>query len=143
MELWWILVYCYHLWTKCSRKFRSSLLAKSVVRYLLFSLSEIFAKSLFREYKRNASNEEPLLGFQTFSVQVFKIALDSRTFSILLLYILWNDWSICTISGLNEQLQQELEYTLLKPDCHSWWISKRHLWTWGHFRRTICNKIVF
>ena len=29
------------------------------------------------------------------------------------------------ISGLNEQLQQQLEYTLLKPDCHSWWISKR------------------
>ena len=23
-----------------------------------------------------------------------------------------------------EQLQQQLEYTLLKPDCHSWWISK-------------------
>ena len=28
------------------------------------------------------------------------------------------------ISGSNKQLQQELEYTLLKPDCHSWWISK-------------------
>ena len=28
------------------------------------------------------------------------------------------------ISGSNEQQQQELEYTLLKPDCHSWWISK-------------------
>ena len=28
------------------------------------------------------------------------------------------------ISGLNEQLQQKLEYTLLKPDRHSWWISK-------------------
>ena len=28
------------------------------------------------------------------------------------------------ISGSNEQLQQELEYTLLKPYCHSWWISK-------------------
>ena len=28
------------------------------------------------------------------------------------------------ISGLNEQLQQQLEYTLLKPDYHSWWISK-------------------
>ena len=27
-------------------------------------------------------------------------------------------------SGSNEQLQRELEYTLLKPDCHSWWISK-------------------
>ena len=28
------------------------------------------------------------------------------------------------ISASDEQLQQELEYTLLKPDCHSWWISK-------------------
>ena len=28
------------------------------------------------------------------------------------------------ILDLNEQLQQQLEYTLLKPDCHSWWISK-------------------
>ena len=28
------------------------------------------------------------------------------------------------ISGLNEQLQQEFEYTLLKPHCHSWWYSK-------------------
>ena len=28
------------------------------------------------------------------------------------------------ISGSNEHLQQQLEYTLLKPDCHSWWISK-------------------
>ena len=28
------------------------------------------------------------------------------------------------ISGLKEQLQQEVAYTLLKPDCHSWWISK-------------------
>ena len=27
------------------------------------------------------------------------------------------------ILGSNEQLQQQLEYTLLKPDCHSWWIS--------------------
>ena len=28
------------------------------------------------------------------------------------------------ISGSNEQLQQEFEYTLLKPDWHSWWTSK-------------------
>ena len=28
------------------------------------------------------------------------------------------------ISSSNEQPQQELEYTLLKPDCHSWWVSK-------------------
>ena len=28
------------------------------------------------------------------------------------------------VSGLNEQLQQQLECTQLKPDCHSWWIAK-------------------
>ena len=28
------------------------------------------------------------------------------------------------ISGLNEQLHQELVYILLNPDYHSWWISK-------------------
>ena len=28
------------------------------------------------------------------------------------------------ISATNQQLQQQLEYTLLKPDCHSWWFSK-------------------
>ena len=43
---------------------------------------------------------------------------------MLLLYILWDDWLFFMISGLNEQLQQQLEYTLLKPDCHGWWISK-------------------
>ena len=43
---------------------------------------------------------------------------------MLLLYILWHDWPIFMISGSNQQLQQQLEYTLLKPDCYSWWISK-------------------
>ena len=43
---------------------------------------------------------------------------------MLLLYILWDEWPIFIISGSNQQLQQELEYTLLKPDCHSWSISK-------------------
>ena len=41
-----------------------------------------------------------------------------------LLYILWDDWPIIMISGSNEQLQQQLEYTQLKPYFHSWWISK-------------------
>ena len=43
---------------------------------------------------------------------------------MLLLYILWDDRPIFMISGSNEQLQQQLEYTLLKPDCYSWLISK-------------------
>ena len=41
-----------------------------------------------------------------------------------MLYILWDDWPIFLISGSNKQLQQQLEYTLLKPDCYNWWISK-------------------
>ena len=43
---------------------------------------------------------------------------------MILLYIWWDDWPSFSISGSNEQLQQQLEYSLLKPDCHSWWISK-------------------
>ena len=62
--------------------------------------------------------------FQTFFIWAFKIVVDSWKFSMLLLYILWDDWPIFMISGSNQQLQQQLEYTLLKPDCHSWWISK-------------------
>ena len=62
--------------------------------------------------------------FQNCFVQAFKIVVDSRKFSVLLLYILWDDWPIFIISDSKEQLQQQFEYTLLKPDCHSWWISK-------------------
>ena len=64
------------------------------------------------------------ISFQTFFLQAFKIVVDSWKFTMLLLYILWDDRLIILISASNEQLQQELEYTLLKPDCHSWWISK-------------------
>ena len=62
--------------------------------------------------------------FPDFFGQAFKIVVDSWKFTMLLQYILWDDWPIFRISGLNEHLQQELEYTLLKPDCHNWWISK-------------------
>ena len=64
------------------------------------------------------------ISFQTFFVQAFKIVVDSWKFTMLLLYILWDDWPIFMISGSNQQLQQQLEHTLLKPDCHRWWISK-------------------
>ena len=50
--------------------------------------------------------------------------LDSWEFTMLLLYILWDDRPIFMISASNQQLQKQLEYTLLKSDCHSWWSSK-------------------
>ena len=64
------------------------------------------------------------ISFQTFFVQAFKIVVHSWKFTMLLLYTLWDDWPIFMISGSKKQLQQQLEYTLLKPDCYSWWISK-------------------
>ena len=64
------------------------------------------------------------ISFQTFFLQEFEIFVDSWKFYLLLLYILWDDWPIFMISGSNEHLQQQLEHTLLKPDCHSWWILK-------------------
>ena len=70
---------------------------------------------------RSAFNKFPDVFF---FVQEFKIVVDSWKFIMLLLYILWGDWQISMISISNEQLQQELKYTLLKPDCHSWWISE-------------------
>ena len=66
----------------------------------------------------------PSISFQTFFVLAFKIVVDSWEFTMLFLYILWVDWPIFMILDSKEQLQQQLEYTLLKPDCHSWWILK-------------------
>ena len=62
--------------------------------------------------------------FSDVFVLVFKIVVDSWKSSMLLLYMLWDDWPIFMISISKEQLQQQLEYTLLKPDCYRWWISK-------------------
>ena len=86
------------------------------------------------------SYEVHSISFQTCFVQAFKIVIDSWKFSMLLLSILWDDRPIFMISGSNEQLQQQLEYTLLNPDCHSWWIA---FWTWGHFRKRYEIKFYF
>ena len=70
-------------------------------------------------YIRGAFNR-----FPDFFVQAFKINVDAWKFSLFLLYMLWDDWGLFMISGSNEPLQQQLEYTLVNPVCHSWWISK-------------------
>ena len=64
------------------------------------------------------------ISFQTFLHRHLKLSVDSCNFNMLLLYIIWEDWLIFMISGSNEQQQHDWEYTLLNPDCHSWWISK-------------------
>ena len=82
------------------------------------------------------------ISFLTFFVFAFRMVVDSWKFTLLLLYILWNDWPIFMISGSNQQLQQQLEYTLLKPDCYSWWISKMQSDTWEErFSIKYCFKL--
>ena len=56
----------------------------------------------------------------------FRVGIENcrRLLKIHYLIAIRDDWPIFMISRSNEQLQQQLEYTLLKPDCHSWWISK-------------------
>ena len=69
------------------------------------------------------------ISFQTSFVQAFKIVVDAWKFTMLLLYIFWDDWPVFIISGSNQQLQQELEYTPTKA-----WLSqlvnfKNAIWT--------------
>ena len=86
-------------------------------KHTLLNISAVFSKH------RHQTHKMPSISFQTFFfVQAFKIVIDSWKFSMLLLYILWRWLTNFMISGSNEQLQQG--YTLLKPDCHSWWILK-------------------
>ena len=87
-----------------------------VTQFLLLPQSSKLRMNL---YIRGVFNKLPDI-----FVQAFKIVVDSWKFSMLLLYILWDYWPIFMISASNVQLHQVLEYTLLKPDCHSWWISK-------------------
>ena len=66
----------------------------------------------------------PSISSQTFFVQAFKICCRLLKIHCYCYTSYEMTDQFFMISGLNEQLQQQLEYTLLKPDCHSWWISK-------------------
>ena len=77
------------------------------------------------------------ISFKTFFVWAFKIVVDSWKFIMLLLYIIWDDFRFksTAIAGI-----------VIHPT--KTWLSqlmnfKNAIWTWGHFSRTICNKIMF
>ena len=83
------------------------------IKYIcLEEKDEICYRVLFSNYLLRY--DVPTVSFQTFFfLWAFKIVVDSWKFTELLLYVLWDDWSIFMISASNEQIQQELEYTLL------------------------------
>ena len=96
---------------------RALALSLAVFYYTSNSVVDLMPNPVYT-YEVNA------ISFQPFFVWAFKIILDSWQFSMLLIYILWDDWPIFMISASNELLQQQMEYIILKPDCTSWWISK-------------------
>ena len=55
----------------------------------------------------------PSVNFQTFLYRHLKL---SKTLENSLCYC----YTSYEMTGSNEQLKQQLEYTLLKPDCHGW-----------------------
>ena len=85
-------------------------------------------------YIRDAFNK-----FSYFFVQAFRIVVDSWKFTMLLLYIwLTNFYDFRFKSTATAGIG-------IHPT--KAWLSqlvnfKNAIWTWGHFRRTICNKIV-
>ena len=93
--------------------FSTDSICSAVILHVQSNMSFIFSNI------RGTFNKIP-----DFFVQAFRIVVDSWKFSMLSLYILWDDRPIFLISASNEHLQQELEYTLLKPNCHSQLISK-------------------
>ena len=77
------------------------------------------------------------ISFHIFFVWAFKIVVDSWKFSMLLLYILRDDWPIFMSSGSNQQLQPTKAWLSLLVNF------KNAIRTWGHVRRRIGNKFCF
>ena len=100
--------------------FFSAAVRKDSVSHLKFIITSNLKLYNWLKYLKPYHYEVHRISFQTVFIWAFKIVVNSWKFSMLLLYILWDDWPIFMISRSNQQLQQEFEYNLLKPDCHSW-----------------------
>ena len=99
-----------------------------------FSLSLSIYLSLFMVHS---------ISFQTAFVQAFKIVIDTWKFSMLLLYILWDDWPIFYDLRFKSTATARIRIHPTKAGLSQLVDFKNAIWTWGHFRRTICNKMLF
>ena len=87
-----------------------------------------------------------LISFLTFFVHAFKIIVDSWKFSILLLFsiLLFMRW----LTNFYDFRFKWTATTAIGIHPTKAWLSqlvnlKNAIWTWGLFRRAICNKILF
>ena len=88
-----------------------------IITYLLGHVWKFF--SILLEYILGIY-EVHTISFQTFSYGYWNLSYTLENS----VWIFWDDWPIFMISGSKDLLQQQLEYTLLKPECRSWLISK-------------------
>ena len=72
----------------------------------LFGIKYSYQKKKKKEKRIQKMYVVDSISFQTFLVQAFEFVIDSWKFSMLLLYILWDDGPIFMISDSNEQLHQ-------------------------------------
>ena len=79
-----------------------------LIRTILFTINHLLIKH--QSFVNTHLNDQIVLRgefnkFPDFFVQAFKIVVDSSKFSMLMLYILWDDRPNFMISDSNEQLQ--------------------------------------
>ena len=106
--------------------------------HILFMVKEMGNKSLQWKTFFLVIYKVHTISFQTFFVWTFKIVVDSRKFTMLLLYILWDDNFYDSRFKWTATAAFEIHPTKA-------WLSQlmnfiNAIW---HFRRTICNKILF
>ena len=102
-------------WNKYNRKYSGNLLIQKCLYsiekcdydvHMFFGLTVFCCSSLYTH--THTHTHTYIYGvfnkFPDFFVQAFKIVVDSWKFTMLLLYILWDDWPIFMISRLNQQL---------------------------------------
>ena len=83
------------------------------------------------------------ISFQTFFIQIFKIVVKSWKFTMLLLYILWDDWPIFYDFKFKSTATAAIGIHPTKTILTQLVNFKNTFWTWRHFRRAICKKIMF
>ena len=88
----------------------------------MFNISDRTYITKVKEHRQSYAGNS--ISFQTFFVQAFKIVVHSWKFTMLLLYILWDDWPIFYDFKFKWTATAAIGIHQLKSDYHSWWISK-------------------
>ena len=109
--------------------------------YIFFSVNygQFFGLTNLKLKKKSKQIRGAFNKFPVFFVQAFKIVVDSWKFSILLLYILWDDWPILWFKVQMNSYSSNWNTLYKSLTVTAGEFQKYNL----DFRRKICNKILF